>query len=152
MFDFVVVDFPDPNNYGVGKLYTTAFYRLLSRHLTRDGLVVVQATSPLFARQIYWCIAETMKQAGLRTYPYHVYVPSFGEWGFVLAAPTTPLRAAHDAPRRPALPHRRRRAAHVRVPGRHAARAGEAEPAEQSGARALLRAGVGPGESVSRRP
>ncbi|HYM10820.1 MAG TPA: hypothetical protein VEU62_08805, partial [Bryobacterales bacterium] len=27
--------------------------------------------------------------AGLRTYPYHVYVPSFGEWGFVLAG-TTP--------------------------------------------------------------
>jgi spermidine synthase len=86
MFDFVVVDFPDPNNYGVGKLYTTAFYRLLSRHLSRDGLVVVQATSPLFARQSYWCIAETMHQAGLTTYPYHLYVPSFGEWGFVLAS------------------------------------------------------------------
>jgi spermidine synthase len=86
MFDFVVVDFPDPNNYGVGKLYTTAFYRLLARHLSRDGLVVVQATSPLFARKSYWCIAETMRQARLHTYPYHLYVPSFGEWGFVLAS------------------------------------------------------------------
>lgn len=86
MFDFVVVDFPDPNNYGVGKLYTTAFYRLLARHLSRDGLVVVQATSPLFARKSYWCIAETMRQAKLTTYPYHLYVPSFGEWGFVLAS------------------------------------------------------------------
>ena len=86
MFDFVVVDFPDPNNYGVGKLYTTAFYRLLARHVSRDGLVVVQATSPLFARKSYWCIAETMHQAGLKTYPYHLYVPSFGEWGFVLAS------------------------------------------------------------------
>ena len=86
MFDFVVVDFPDPNNYGVGKLYTTAFYRLLARHLSRDGLVVVQATSPLFARKSYWCIAETMHQAGLTTYPYHLYVPSFGEWGFVLGS------------------------------------------------------------------
>jgi spermidine synthase len=86
MFDFVVVDFPDPNNYGVGKLYTTAFYRLLTRHLSRDGLVVVQATSPLFARKSYWCIAETMHQAGLTTYPYHLYVPSFGEWGFVLGS------------------------------------------------------------------
>ena len=86
MFDFIVVDFPDPNNYGVGKLYTTAFYRLLARHLSRDGLVVVQATSPLFARKSYWCIAETIGQAGLTTYPYHLYVPSFGEWGFVLAS------------------------------------------------------------------
>ena len=40
-FDFVVVDFPDPDNYATGKLYTTAFYRLLARHVSRSGLVVV---------------------------------------------------------------------------------------------------------------
>ncbi len=85
VFDFVVVDFPDPTNYSLGKLYTTAFYRLLARHLSRQGLAAVQSTSPLFARQSYWCIVETLKRAGLRTYPYHVYVPSFGEWGFVIA-------------------------------------------------------------------
>lgn len=85
LFDFVVVDFPDPNNYSLGKLYTTAFYRLLAKHLTAEGLATVQSTSPLFARESYWCIAESLKQAGLRTYPYHVYVPAFGEWGFVLA-------------------------------------------------------------------
>ena len=84
-YDFIVVDFPDPTNYSLGKLYTTAFYRLMARHLSAQGLAVVQSTSPLFARQSYWCIVETLKQAGLRTYPYHLYVPSFGEWGFVLA-------------------------------------------------------------------
>jgi len=83
-FDFIVVDFPDPTSYALGKLYTTTFYRLLARHLSEGGLLVVQSTSPLFARQSYWCIVETLKQAGLRTYPYHVYVPSFGEWGFVI--------------------------------------------------------------------
>lgn len=85
MFDFVVVDFPDPTNYSLGKLYTTGFYRLLARHVSRNGWLVVQSTSPMFARQSYWCIVETLKRVGLRTYPYHVYVPSFGEWGFVLA-------------------------------------------------------------------
>ena len=84
-YDFVVVDFPDPTNYSLGKLYTTAFYRLLARHVRDGGFITVQSTSPLFARQSFWCIVETMKQAGLRTYPYHVYVPSFGERGFVLA-------------------------------------------------------------------
>jgi len=39
----------------------------------------------MFARDSFWCIAQTLKQAGLQTHPYHVYVPSFGEWGFVLA-------------------------------------------------------------------
>jgi spermidine synthase len=85
MYDFVVVDFPDPTNYSLGKLYTTAFYRLLAKHVSTNGFIVVQSTSPLFARQSYWCIVATMKQAGLKTFPYHVYVPSFGEWGFVLA-------------------------------------------------------------------
>ena len=85
-FDFIVIDFPDPTNYSLGKLYTTAFYRAVSRHLSAQGLMVVQSTSPMFARDSFWCIAQTIKQVGLQTYPYHVYVPSFGEWGFVLAS------------------------------------------------------------------
>ena len=96
-FDFAVVDFPDPTNYSLGKLYTTAFYRLLAKHLTEEGLAVVQSTSPLFARESYWCIAESLKQAGLRTYPYHVYVPAFGEWGFVLAG-VAPYRQPAQLP------------------------------------------------------
>ncbi len=84
-FDFIVIDFPDPTNYSLGKLYTTAFYRAAARHLSAQGLMVVQSTSPMFARDSFWCIAQTLKQAGLQTAPYHVYVPSFGEWGFVLA-------------------------------------------------------------------
>jgi len=84
-YDFVIVDFPDPSSYNLGKLYTTAFYRLAAKHLSRSGLMVVQSTSPLFAPRSFWCIARTIAEAGLRTYPYHVYVPSFGEWGFVLA-------------------------------------------------------------------
>jgi spermidine synthase len=78
-------DFPDPTNYFLGKLYTTAFYRAVARHLSAQGFMVVQSTSPMFARDSFWCIVQTLKQAGLQTYPYHVYVPSFGEWGFVLA-------------------------------------------------------------------
>ena len=95
-FDFIVIDFPDPTNYSLGKLYTTAFYKAAARHLSAQGLMVVQSTSPMFARDSYWCIVETLKQAGLKTYPYHVYVPSFGEWGFVIAVyPRIP--AAHLA-------------------------------------------------------
>ena len=84
-FDAANVDFPDPSTYSVGKLYTTRFYRLLQRRLTKDAAVAVQATSPLFARKSYWCIVRTMEAAGFGVRPYHVAVPSFGEWGFVLA-------------------------------------------------------------------
>jgi spermidine synthase len=84
IFDFAVVDLPDPTSFSLGKLYTTAFYRLLRKHLSENGLAVIQSTSPMFARQSYWCIDKTLEQAGFRTWPYHVYVPSFGEWGFIL--------------------------------------------------------------------
>lgn len=97
-FDFVVVDFPDPSNYAVGKLYTVAFYQLLAKHLSRDGLAVVQSTSPLFARRSYWSIVETLKTAGLATNPYHLYVPSFGEWGFVLAGRGAAWTPPHALP------------------------------------------------------
>jgi len=84
-FDFVAIDFPDPTNFSLGKLYTTAFYRMLSRHVSVHGLITVQSTSPLFARQSYWCIVATLEHAGWKAKPYHIYVPSFGEWGYVLA-------------------------------------------------------------------
>jgi spermidine synthase len=90
LFDFAVVDFPDPSNFSLGKLYTTTFYRMLAARLTQDATFVVQSTSPLFARQAYWCIVATIEQAGLAVSPYHVYVPSFGEWGFVLAGRASP--------------------------------------------------------------
>jgi spermidine synthase len=85
MFDFAVIDFPDPTSHSLGKLYTTAFYRLLEKHLSENGAAVVQATSPLFARRSFWCIAKTLENVGFQVMPYHTYVPSFGEWGFVLA-------------------------------------------------------------------
>lgn len=96
-FDVVIVDFPDPSNYAVGKLYTTAFYRLLSRRLAPGGLITVQSTSPLFARTTYWTVVVTMEAAGFQTHPYHAYVPSFGEWGYVIGA-TTPYRVPEKYP------------------------------------------------------
>jgi spermidine synthase len=85
-FDYVIVDFPDPSNYSIGKLYTLSFFKLLRQVLAPGGAIVVQSTSPYVARQSYWCVVATLEAAGFDTMPYHVYVPSFGEWGFVLAS------------------------------------------------------------------
>jgi len=86
-FDLILVDFPDPSSFAVGKLYTTRFYALLRSALAPEGLVAIQSTSPLFARQSYWCIATTLEASGLKVRPYHAFVPSFGVWGFMLASP-----------------------------------------------------------------
>ena len=89
-FDAAVIDFPDPGTFSIGKLYTARFYRLLRERLTPDALVSIQCTSPLVAPRSYWCIVSTLEAAGFHVRPYHAAVPTFGVWGFVLAA-TGPL-------------------------------------------------------------
>ncbi len=83
-FDVIVVDFPDPSNYSVGKLYSNTFYKLLYTALKEDGKAVIQSTSPFVAPKSYWCINKTLQSVGFFTVPYHNYVPSFGEWGYTL--------------------------------------------------------------------
>lgn len=84
-FDIIIIDLPDPSNFSLGKLYSVPIYRLVAQHLEKNGKVVVQSTSPYFAPNAYWSVVKTLEKAGFYTKPYHVYVPSFGEWGFVLA-------------------------------------------------------------------
>ncbi|MEJ6002903.1 polyamine aminopropyltransferase [Paucibacter soli] len=96
-FDVIVVDFPDPSNFALGKLYTTSFYQLLDQRLAAGGFAVVQTTSPLLARRSFWTVVTTLEAVGLTTTPYHAHVPSFGEWGFVIAS-RRPWRAPTALP------------------------------------------------------
>ncbi len=86
MFDVIVVDFPDPTNFAIGKLYTNSFYALLDKRLSASGYAVIQTTSPLIARKSFWTVATTIESVGLHATPYHAHVPSFGEWGYIIAS------------------------------------------------------------------
>jgi spermidine synthase len=94
-YDAILIDFPDPTDYALGKLYTVSFYREVARLLAPQGVMVVQSTSPMVAPRSYWTVAQTLEAAGLSTRGYHAYVPSFGEWGYTLAAHQPPVMAAH---------------------------------------------------------
>ena len=83
-FDAIVIDFPDPSNFSIGKLYSTAFYQLVKRSLMPGGIAVVQSTSPYVAPKSFWCVDSTIRSVGLKTIAYHNFVPSFGEWGYIL--------------------------------------------------------------------
>lgn len=93
-WDIICLDLPDPNNLSLARLYSKSFYKLLSQRLATMGVAVTQATSPFYAPEAFWCVSETWKQAPLgpegsarfHVYPYHVHVPSFGDWGFVMAS------------------------------------------------------------------
>ena len=93
VFDVIILDLPDPSNFAVSKLYSREFYASLVQRLAGHGAIVTQAGSPLFAREAFWSIAETFSVTGnplvpgegLEILPYHAHVPSFGNWGFVIA-------------------------------------------------------------------
>jgi spermidine synthase len=85
-YDYIIIDFPDPSNFSLGKLYSKSFFKIVKSSLSDEGLMVIQSTSPYFARKSYWCVGNTIDHVGLKTIPYHAYVPSFGEWGYFMAS------------------------------------------------------------------
>lgn len=84
-FDVIIIDFPDPNNEGLNKLYTNVFYNYIKANLTENGVMVSQSTSPYYAKKSFWCINKTIQSQFNTVIPYHLQVPSFGDWGFNLA-------------------------------------------------------------------
>ncbi|MEQ0659711.1 hypothetical protein ABLN89_17190, partial [Mycobacterium tuberculosis] len=83
--DAVIVDLRDPDTPVLGRLYSTEFYALAARALAPGGLMVVQAGSPYSTPTAFWRIISTIRSAGYAVTPYHVHVPTFGDWGFALA-------------------------------------------------------------------
>ena len=87
LYDLIIADLPDPSNEEVARLYSTFFFKLVRNNLTPHGLFATQASSPFHTNAAFWCIYETLKASGFaRVVPYHAYVPSFGDWGFMMAA------------------------------------------------------------------
>lgn len=89
LYDIIILDLPDPNSPSLSRLYTTSFYKLVKQHLSQQGVIVTQATSPFYTQDAFWSIVATLKHSDSNedwyTLPYHTYIPSFGEWGFVIA-------------------------------------------------------------------
>ncbi len=84
-WDVIIVDMPDPSSPELTKLYSKAFYTKAKHHLSMNGIMVVQATSPYFAKESFLCIGRTIQSAGFSILPFHENVPSFGDWGWYIA-------------------------------------------------------------------
>ena len=85
-YGLIILDLPDPREDALGKLYSVSCYRLCRRHLAPGGVIATQASSPYYVREAYWSVAASLEEAGFSVLPYHVWVPSFGDWGFHLAS------------------------------------------------------------------
>jgi len=87
IFDAIIVDLPDPSHPDLNKLYSVNFYARLKQLLSGDGLIAVQSTSPYHAKETFISIGKTMAAAKFaHVEQYHDNVPTFGEWGWTIAA------------------------------------------------------------------
>jgi len=87
VFDAIIVDLPDPSHPDLNKLYSVNFYARLKQLLSGDGLIAIQSTSPYHAKSSFISIGKTLSAANfLHVQQYHDNVPSFGEWGWTIAA------------------------------------------------------------------
>ena len=84
-YNRVIIDFPDPHNEALSKLYSKEFYTILRKRMAPGSAVVTQSSSPFFARRSFWCINATLDSIFDQTMPYNMALPSFGIWGFNLA-------------------------------------------------------------------
>jgi spermidine synthase len=86
-YDVIIADLPDPKTAALARLYSKEFYKLAIKKLSKQGIFVTQSTSPFFAKKAFWSIHNTVQASGFKfVRPYHTYVPSFGDWGFVMAS------------------------------------------------------------------
>ncbi len=86
VYDRVIVDFPDPHNEAIAKLYSVEFYAMLAARMTDDAVMVSQSSSPYFARSAYWSIGHTIDAVFDELTSYTITVPAFGVWGFHIGA------------------------------------------------------------------
>ena len=86
LYDRVIIDMPDPHDAAISKLYSVEFYAMINQKLRDNGYVVTQSSSPYFARRTFWGIGSTLEAAFAESDAYQISIPSFGVWGFHLAA------------------------------------------------------------------
>lgn len=86
LYGVIICDLPDPDSIDLMHVYALSFYQAIHKHLVKGGIFVTQATSPYFSNKAFLCILKTIEASGFSTLPYHNYIPTMGEWGWVIGA------------------------------------------------------------------
>ncbi len=92
-FNIVLVDFPDPTDPALTRLYSKEFYLAVNKYLDSSGIIVVH-TGGLPSR-FHAIVKETLKSAGYRTLAFHppeadptIGIPGLFEIAFIAASPS----------------------------------------------------------------
>ena len=91
-YDVVIVDLPDPDTVDMIHVYSLSFYQMIHHALAKGGVMVTQATSPYFSNQAFLCILKTISHASFCAIPYHMHIPTMGEWAWILGCKKNDMR------------------------------------------------------------
>lgn len=97
LYDVIISDLPDPQNEAIARLYSKQFFLMINRSLDNSGVFVTQAGEIYYSNTVFSCINNTLKEVFGNVIPYHTYIPSFGDWGFLLASKSD-LNAVQNKP------------------------------------------------------
>jgi spermidine synthase len=99
-YDAIICDFPDPRDIGLAKLYSKEIYSLIANHLTKEGIFVTHAGNAFFMREVFWTIHNTIKATEQFSdiLPYHSYIPSFGDRGFITGIKSGTINERNNNP------------------------------------------------------
>lgn len=92
-YGVIIIDLPDPTDDQLARLYTRELFTCVGKLLQPGGILVTQAFSTDCVPRSFWIVERTLAAVGLYVLSYHLEVPTFGDWGFHLAA-HSPLSAA----------------------------------------------------------
>ncbi|MTJ51609.1 hypothetical protein FJR38_02365 [Anabaena sp. UHCC 0253] len=90
-YHIVISDFTYPNTAEETAIYSREWFQEINRVLIPAGLTCINAVSPNYNTEAFWCLYQTLISAGLFTKPLQLNIPSFsdhdyGKWGFLLAS------------------------------------------------------------------
>ena len=88
-YQVIISDFPDPQSVDFARLYSYEFFRLVFDRLDNNGVFITQAGSPTYARLSFQTILKTVRALSYPAVPLHTYLPTMGDWGWVIAQKTT---------------------------------------------------------------
>jgi spermidine synthase len=84
-YDYIIADFTDPRDVWTSKLYSSEFYASVLWTLNEKWIFITQASNAFFTTKAFFSIEKTIKWVFWNSLWYHRYLPSFGDWWFVVA-------------------------------------------------------------------
>ncbi len=85
-YDLIYLNFLDPYNSELAKVYSKEFYKKIDKVLKPGGMIVVNGTSPFFTKKSAETIFSNLTDVFKWVKPYYITLNAQGEWSFFIAS------------------------------------------------------------------